>query len=292
VKKKIVRRSLGTHDGSFHADEVTACALLVLFGEVDEEKIVRTRNLDILEECEYVCDVGGVYDPSKKKFDHHQVEYQGPMSSAGMVLEYLRETGKIDHNIFTLLRSKLIAGVDDHDNGLEPQTPGLCTYSHIIANFNPLDYNSSAEAFDKAFQEALQFAKGHLTRMLERYKYMLSCRADVEEAMKCDKDVLIFSRSLPWMDAFFELGGEDHPATFVIMPSGTHWKLRGIPPSANEKMSVRVSLPKKWAGLLDRDLMEASGISGAIFCHKGRFISVWETKEAALKAMKKALKKR
>ncbi len=32
MKEKIHPRSFGTHDGSFHADEVTACALLLLFG--------------------------------------------------------------------------------------------------------------------------------------------------------------------------------------------------------------------------------------------------------------------
>jgi len=68
------------------------------------------------------------------------------------------------------------------------------------------------------------------------------------------------------------------------MPSGTHWKLRGIPPSLDDRMRVRSPLPEKWAGLMGDDLKKATGISGAIFCHKGRFISVWETREDALKA--------
>ncbi len=59
------------------------------------------------------------------------------------------------------------------------------------------------------------------------------------------------------------------------MPSGGHWKLRGIPPNSEEKMKVRLPLPLEWAGLLDEDLKSASGISGAIFCHKGRFISLF-----------------
>jgi uncharacterized UPF0160 family protein len=44
-------------------------------------------------------------------------------------------------------------------------------------------------------------------------------------------------------------------------------------------------LPKEWAGLLEDDLKKVTGIHGAIFCHKGRFISVWETKEDALQAL-------
>ena len=81
-------RSFGTHDGSFHADEVTACSLLLAFGKIDREKIHRTRDSAVLASCEYVCDVGGIFDPALKRFDHHQAEYVGPLSSAGMVLAF------------------------------------------------------------------------------------------------------------------------------------------------------------------------------------------------------------
>jgi len=82
----------------------------------------------------------------------------------------------------------------------------------------------------------------------------------------------------------FELNGLGHPALFIIMPSGEHWKLRGIPPSYEEKIKVRHYLPKKWEGLLEEELQAVTGIEGAVFCHKGRFISVWKTKEDAFKA--------
>jgi uncharacterized UPF0160 family protein len=75
------------------------------------------------------------------------------------------------------------------------------------------------------------------------------------------------------------------------MPSGDHWKLRGIPPSLNERMKVRRPLPEQWAGLRDKELRTITGISGAIFCHKGRFISIWETKEDALRALHLAMKR-
>ena len=50
-------------------------------------------------------------------------------------------------------------------------------------------------------------------------------------------------------------------------------------------MRVRVALPAEWAGRLEEDLRKISGIPGAVFCHKERFISVWETKEDAIKAL-------
>jgi uncharacterized UPF0160 family protein len=282
-------RSCGTHDGTFHADEVTACALLLIFDCIDRHQIIRTRDPAKLEQCDYVCDVGGIYDPSYHLFDHHQIDYEGPLSSAGMVLLYLQKIDKIDQSLYNHLEQTLIKGVDEHDNGKELLIPGLCTYSHVISNFNPIHYNASADEEGRAFNMALDFALGHLSRLHQRYSYIHSCRALVEEQMEQGDDYLSFEQNIPWLESFFELGGLDHPAKFVIMPSGNHWKLRGIPPTYQKRMQVRHPLPKLWAGLLDEELKRISGIPGAFFCHKGRFISVWASKEDALRAMEYTL---
>ena len=102
----MIARSCGTHDGTFHADEVTACALLILCGLIDRDRIIRTREPALLNQCAYVCDVGGIYDASKKRFDHHQSEYDGELSSAGMVWQYLRDERLIDEElmIFSIAR--------------------------------------------------------------------------------------------------------------------------------------------------------------------------------------------
>lgn len=290
MAEKKVKRRCGIHDGTFHADEVTACALLIVFDQIDEEKIIRTRDIEVLASCEFVCDVGGVYDPHQKLFDHHQVDYQGSLSSAGMVLQYLRDNAIFTEEVYQFFNNSLIKGVDDHDNGLDLQTPGVCTYSHILANFTPIHYEAEAEELDVCFKEALKFAKGHIQRLWQRYQYNHSCREIIAEAMRQNKVYLYFNRAIPWMDVFFELNGVQHPAQFVIMPSGKHWKVRGIPPSPDHKMEVRSPLPKQWAGLLEEDLKKITGIEGAIFCHKGRFISVWETENDAFAALEKILK--
>jgi uncharacterized UPF0160 family protein len=284
-------RSFGTHDGTFHADEVTACGLLLMLDLIDEDKIFRTRDPELLSRCEYVCDVGGIYDPSHKLFDHHQVEYQGRYSSAGMILEYLKNQGLLKENEYDLFNRALVMGVDAHDNGRDPPATGFCSFSHIVSNFTPIYHDVNAEALFAAFKEALHFVLGHLKRMLQRQHYILSVRQLVSDAMVQYKDCLVFDKSIPWMENFFELDGLNHPARFVVMPSGIHWKLRGIPPSLDEKMKVRTPLPEEWAGLLDSDLKRVSGIEGAIFCHKGRFISVWDRREDALKALNYVLRK-
>ncbi len=279
------KRSVGTHDGSFHADEVTACALLIAFGLVDKDKIIRTRDLKELAECEYVCDVGGIYDPSLKRFDHHQSDYTGDMSSAGMVWLYLKENQCVEEKMYAFFNHSLILGVDAHDNGRAVIEDGTCTFSQVISNFVPPAYDAPKDVLEKAFFEALDFTLAHLRRMQERYYYIQSCKEKVLASMGSKQKYLYFDEAMPWMDTFFDLGGETHPALFVVMPSGSHWKLRGIPPTLGERMKVRFPLPSEWAGLLDEDLKKKSGIPGAIFCHKGRFISVWESKEDVFKAL-------
>jgi uncharacterized UPF0160 family protein len=286
-----IPRSFGTHNGSFHADEVTACSLLLSFQLIDRGQIHRTRDPAVLASCEYVCDVGGVYDPKSKRFDHHQATYQGPLSSAGMVLLYLKDVGIMDPHLYDHLNRTLILGVDAHDNGIVKSEVGVTTFSQVVSNFLPIEYNAGTTVMDAAFSSSVDFVVGHLDRFRARVRYTQTCGTAVREAMMEGSLALIFDESIPWIENFFELGGDLHPALFVLMPSGDHWKLRGIPPSLAERMKVRKAFPESWAGLRDVDLARVTGVEGAIFCHKGRFISIWKTKEDAVRALHLALKK-
>lgn len=286
----VVQRSIGTHSGAFHADEVTACALLILFKLADRDKIRRTRDAKVLQQCEFVCDVGGLYDPARKKFDHHQADYEGDFSSAGMILLFLKNSGIINDAAYKYLNNALIKGIDDHDNGRVHPVRGSCSFSHVIANFVPVEHDVDQLEENRSFFEALDFALAHLQRLWKRYQYNLHCREIVKECMEKSEECLIFDQSIPWLESFFDLDGEHHPAQFVIMPAKEHWKLRGVPPNYENRMQVRIPMPQEWAGLLADELKRISGIPGAIFCHKGRFISVWQTKEDALKALDKTLR--
>ena len=280
-----------THDGPFHADEVSACALLVLFDMIDRDKIFRSRDEEKLAIFDFVCDVGGIYEPKNHRFDHHQASYQGPLSSAGMILSYLFEEKVIEEKEYHFFRNSIIDGVDAHDNGLENPKPGHSSFSNVVSNFQPVAQSASKDCFEQAFFEALDFVIGHFSRLRERFKYYQDCLKYVARCMEdfSGKDYLIFEQNLSWLESFFELGGEKHQARFIVMPSGSHWKLRAIPPSYEKRMQVREALPAHWAGLIGGDLEKASGIPGAIFCHKGRFTSVWESKEAALQALEYVL---
>ena len=42
-------------------------------------------------------------------------------------------------------------------------------------------------------------------------------------------------------------------------------------------------LPVSWAGLKDADLQKVTGVSDAVFCHRGLFLAVAKSKEGAIK---------
>jgi uncharacterized UPF0160 family protein len=289
----IVSRSCGIHSGEFHADEVTSVALLIHFKLIDKDKIIRTRDQNHLNTCDFVCDVGGLYDPKKRRFDHHQADYTGELSSAGMIWDYLLEEKIVSPIYYNYLKRILIRGVDDIDNGRMQPIYGLSTFSSVISSFVPAEHAIlSSSDLDEAFYEALEFVLAYLNRIERKFEYMQKCKENVRIVMDQMKECLVFDKAIPWLEAFFELGGESHPAEFVIMPSGSHWKLRGIPPSFQKQMDVRNPLPAEWAGLSGEELAKVTGIQGAIFCHKGRFISVWQTREDAIKALKLVLERK
>ncbi|KAG8346627.1 putative Uncharacterized protein family (UPF0160) [Trypanosoma vivax] len=90
---------IGTHNGSFHCDEVLSCGMLRCTTQFSTASIVRTRDARIVDGCNIVVDVGGVYDAEALRLDHHQPSFQDTMttqkatyktrlSSAGLVYKH------------------------------------------------------------------------------------------------------------------------------------------------------------------------------------------------------------
>merc|ERR1719321_1857359 len=77
---------IGTHSGSFQADEALGCWLLRQLPAYAGATIVRSRDRAALEPCDIVIDVGDVYDHAKLRYDHHQRGFfetvDGPMGEA------------------------------------------------------------------------------------------------------------------------------------------------------------------------------------------------------------------
>ena len=98
--------TVGVHDGTFHADEAMAVAML-RFGTAEFAgcAVVRSRQAAVLAPLPVVCDVGGVYDATNRRFDHHQrgfaevfdaaraeAVFNTKLSSAGLVYKHYGRT--------------------------------------------------------------------------------------------------------------------------------------------------------------------------------------------------------
>ncbi|VDM68394.1 unnamed protein product [Strongylus vulgaris] len=77
--------SIGTHDGKFHCDEAFACFILKRLNQFRDYKLIRTRDPAVLNTCDVIVDVGGVYNHSKKRYDHHQIEFNETMQTLGVL---------------------------------------------------------------------------------------------------------------------------------------------------------------------------------------------------------------
>ncbi|KAL2821143.1 metal-dependent protein hydrolase [Aspergillus granulosus] len=135
-KPRIDSPQIGTHNGHFHADEALAVYLLRLLPTYSHSPLVRTRDPALLSTCHTVVDVGGEYDASTNRYDHHQRTfsttfpgYNTKLSSAGLVYmhfgrDIIAQHTKLpaDHANVGLLYNKLytdfVEAVDANDNGV------------------------------------------------------------------------------------------------------------------------------------------------------------------------------
>lgn len=149
MKRRVI---IVTHDGKFHSDEVIAIWLLRWIYK--DHIIIRTRDPDIIQCANIVVDVGGVHDPDRDRFDHHQstfnLTFPGssiPLSSAGLVwLKYGKQlirdhfgpvlaiplTGPQIDTAYIELYHTLIKEIDGNDNGI----PQYTTDGRLKFNYN------------------------------------------------------------------------------------------------------------------------------------------------------------
>ncbi|KAG5666858.1 hypothetical protein PVAND_014866 [Polypedilum vanderplanki] len=191
-KPKISPNTIGTHSGTFHCDELLAVFMLQCLPRFQNHELLRSRDLELLDQCDIIVDVGAVFDPAKKRFDHHQSTFQETfstirpdlatdfnirLSSAGLIYMHYGEEviaeilKKFDvkltetqmRNVFIKIYKSFIEEIDAIDNGV-PQFDGEPKYrinTHLssrVKRFNGdwMDNKTPAE-IDQQFQEAKKY---------------------------------------------------------------------------------------------------------------------------------------
>ncbi|XP_075757714.1 LOW QUALITY PROTEIN: MYG1 exonuclease [Pelodiscus sinensis] len=322
---------IGTHGGTFHCDEALACYLLRLLPRYRDAEIVRTREPQLLSQCDVVVDVGGEYDPRKHRYDHHQRSFAQSMhclrpdkpwttklSSAGLVylhfgsqilagLLELQEDDPVVQVLYDKLYENFVEEVDAIDNGIaqwegEPRYAMTTNLSARVAYLNPR-WNDADQDTEAGFQKAMELVGREFLDRLDYYhRSWLPARALVEETLEKrfevdpSGEILVFSQGgCPWKEHLFSLEAElgvEKPIKFVLYADqGGQWRVQCVP-TGPHTFQNRLPLPEEWRGVRDEALSQLSGIPGCVFVHANGFIGGNRTQEGALRMARRALAQR
>lgn len=273
-----------THSGNFHADDVFAVAMVKLLLSNIPHIVIRTRDETLMNSADWLLDIGNVYNPETKRYDHHMREGAGvrangiPYAACGLVWKHHGETLAGSVVAQEIVDSVLIQTIDALDNGTHAVTfnPSVGEGPYTIRTLIQRSFKpawDSAENPDDAFLRAVTYAQDILQREIAQAGSTLAKRAYAEAcyAQSTDKHIVITDKGIG--------GGAFLPypdVVLVIAPDSSrvgYYNVQAVPKS-EESFEARANFPESWAGLRDDALAKASGIAGAVFCHRGRHFVV------------------
>lgn len=287
-----------THSGGFHADELMSSVILTkLFPDA---KLIRSRDRNWITpgDDRIIYDVGGLYDPETRIYDHHQRgaprrEDGQPFSSFGLIWkhygrDYLVASNIPERDLDAIHQSfdeSFVLPIDLVDNGeLSPSIAGPLaglTLPTLLETLKPVFDDTTPDADDQAFRRALMVARSFVEAKIAGSAAKLRAESIVQNAIEAagESRVLELPLGMPFRSAIVKAGA-DH-LLFVVHPRNNDWCLTGIRKS-DDGFELRADLPAAWAGLTNGDLEAVCGVEGASFCHNGRFIAAARTREAAI----------
>ncbi|KAG1680703.1 UPF0160 protein MYG1, mitochondrial [Nymphon striatum] len=320
---------IGTHNGNFHCDEILACFMLQNLPKYKDSKIIRTRDLKLLDSCNIVVDVGGVYDHQKNRYDHHQRSFSETfnslnpkkpwttkLSSAGLIYYHFgreviasilgNESSKEEvEAIYDKVYERFVEEVDGIDNGInaydgEPRFHITTNLSSRVGSLNP-SWNDKNPDSDANFYKAMDMIGSEFVDKVKYYyNSWLPAKVVVETALKNrfqvdpSGEIMEFTDGggCPWRDHLFNLEQDlniDPIIKFILFTDQTGSWRVQGVPPVLGSFDLRVPLAEKWRGLRDEDLSEKSGIADCIFCHASGFIGGNKTRAGVLEMAKKSL---
>lgn len=256
-----------THPGVFHADDVFATALL---RRIDPDFKVERGPVPDNTDGILVFDTGG------GEFDHHgkavKLREDGtPYSSVGLLWEKLGDR-LVDPLDMEKVERSLIVPIDKADNGWMSNP-----LSGFISNLHAGVVGT--DEMNRAFEKAVEYAGVVLDAEVSATNLSRQNMREVMETMDAQKgsSVLVMDEYMNgWQTAV--VGSE---FKFVVFPSiRGGYNAQGVPVEQGS-FDVMVPFPESWRGLSDAELVEASGIETAKFCHASGFLFVADTLEDA-----------
>ena len=271
-----------THAGVFHADDALACAIIQwVYGR--ETPIARRDPTpeEMAASDIIVADVGGVHDPVRKNFDHHQRGGAGtrtngvPYAGAGLVWEGVKSaflTGWERDNapaidVWEYVDRVLVQPIDAWDTGHtqpDPSGPPVLHFSQVISGMNS-DTPEKADRQDGCFHVAVALMYGVLDRTIWDGTTAAAAKATVLAAPRVGA-VLLLDTFVPWQ-ASVHARPDAIDLLYVAYPSARGgWNVQAVPTTPGGRESKKL-FPGEWRGAAEADLPD-----GVTFCHPAGFI--------------------
>lgn len=326
-KQKTEKMKIGTHSGTFHADESLAVYMLKLLPRFKDAEVVRSRDPEVLEQCDIIVDVTGQYDRTKH-FDHHQkgfeetfgLDYNTKLSSAGLVYKHfgrevlaqlldLAEDSEAINVLYPKIYTEFVEAIDANDNGISAYPNDVTasfknssiTLPAMVSRLNPLWTHPRAnddDVLDERFQKASQLMGQAFENVVEGYgKGWYPAKDIVQKAFDARKQyddegrIVVFDQFVPWKEHLYTIEEDQNvpgQVLYVLYSDGKNWRVQAVAESSSSFTS-RKALPEPWRGVRDEELSKLSGIPDCIFTHAAGFIGGNKTREGALQMAKKAL---
>ena len=214
-----------------------------------------------------------------------KTRYTGPYSSAGMLLEWLLSTKKISTSLYQFLKEELVDFVDDVDNGRIKPKQGHPDFTTMVDCYN--HGCSTLEEYDAAFVKASDMSRDIVHALCIKHKIfqenILKVKSEMDGAVAQQRNFLFFPVMSLERSLFFHRIRTSHricDSPFTARKRTTV----AIPPNINS-FDQKKSLPEHWAGYMNEKLVEITGKSSAIFCHKNRFICAFSDLEEMIDSL-------
>lgn len=283
-----------THDGNFHSDDVFAVATLLMTEEFSGHYVIRTRDKTEIAKAAVVVDVGFVYNPAARRFDHHQSDAPSrpdgtPYSAFGLVWRSygrhaIRHAGRIVHEsdaveIARIIDEGLVRSIDLADNGRIAARP--YDIETLIGALNSLPPPAMTN-FDAAVDMAKTILKGQIARAAQ----VVTDRAIVRNAIGAiPKGYPILELPIScenWREPVCAHNKHfpDAPILFVLQERNGDWGATGVPPTADSR-EVLAPFERTLCGL-DEEALANRGHPDVLFVHRNAFFCISRTREATM----------
>lgn len=306
-----------THDGRFHADEVSGVALLLHLYNISE--IIRTRDEEILEKGKndtntIVLDVGKEYDVLSNNYDHHQKsfsetfsnDYTIPLSSCGLIWKHFGKdiirklvekdlTHDMTEKIYQIMYKKVFLSIDANDNGIKSIKSSskveynffyTVTLDEIVGSFNTPGNDNDLDQFNKAVSICSQYFENKIKQVFKSvsdYEKDLPYFTEVYKKYHELGYLYLDDDSVYYGSYINDFDKENEVLYFISKKNDQNYKIytRRINPGSFDIVAPIIP---------ENDARELVG-DDLIFVHKAHFIGGCKTLESAETIVSESIKR-